>query len=77
MLQLFVSYDCGMMYRLERQAAELAELQPRLDQLDGQYLRWYVADEHGEPVPKVACRIHREILASLAAVRCAEAPDGG
>jgi len=68
MYTLHVSYDCGTTYAPERTAETLDELRPRMHELDGQRLRWYV-EEDGEQCFDVACGIHRGIINFMRTVR--------
>ena len=67
MYELMVSYDCGMFYGFDSRAETLAELQPRLDELDAQMLRWYVAKD-GEMDTSAICAIYAGIFATMEAL---------
>lgn len=61
MFALFVSLNCGISYYKEREAETLDELHPRMAELDGLMLRWYL-EEDGEDFWEEACAIHKGIL---------------
>ena len=68
MYQLMVSYDCGMYYRFDSEAETLDELRPRMDELNGELLRWYV-EKDGDMCAEPLCGIHASIFAFMDAVR--------
>lgn len=69
--ELYVSYNAGITYSLEREANSLDELRPRMAELDASLLRWYV-DKNGEPDYSVSCGIHSAMLSVIQMLRSEE-----
>ena len=67
MYQLMVSYNCGIYYGFDSEAETLDELQLRMDELDGELLRWYV-EKDGDMCAERLCGIHAGILALMDAI---------
>ena len=68
MFQLMVSHNCGMTYGRDREAETIEELEPRMQQLDEEMLRWYL-EEDGEPTYERVCGIHAGLLALVRSLR--------
>ena len=64
MYTLFVSYNCGISYSKEDKVETLEELQPKLDQLDKDMLRWYIEKDDKLNLDAV-CSIHKNVLDTL------------
>lgn len=64
MFDLYVSYDCGVHYCLECSAPTVEEMQPKLDELDKSYLRWYL-NKDGQDYFEEMCGIHKGIISLI------------
>jgi hypothetical protein len=73
MIKLMVSYDCGISYGMDSQAETIAELQPRMDELNRDMWRWYLEGDDGEQVLDAPCAIHAGILNSFAEIEARKA----
>jgi len=67
MYELMVSYDCGITYNFDSGAEVVAELQPRMDELDNEMLRWYI-ERDGEMDMDAICSIHAHIFSFMDAI---------
>jgi hypothetical protein len=61
MYALFVSYNCGMYYKEEDKVETLEEIQPKLDKLDKDLLRWYL-EKDGKQCLEVTCALHKKMF---------------
>ena len=70
MFILMVSRDTGASYNKDAQADSKEELKDRMDQLDYEGLRWYLADGGGEQLFGVRiCTIHKRLIGSYLLAR--------
>lgn len=67
MIWLYVSYDCGAHYSLERSYTSTHEqaFMDRTDELDRDMLRWYIKNDEGDMDTSVTCAVHKGIIAFL------------
>jgi len=71
MLTLQVSHDAGLTYTSYCHAKTVAGIAPLLEDLNEQGLRWYIANESGDPVGPM-CDVHLDTLAVVVSLQRAE-----
>ena len=70
---LMVSRDCGTSFHVDRTVDDLDELEARTEELDEQWLRWYV-EQDGVQLFSHVCAVHVGIIAAMKSLRT-EVPD--
>jgi len=65
MFILMVSYDAGFSYQKHQQAETVEELDPEMQRLDSQHLRWSLKDDSGNIIEGKVCAIHESIRTSI------------
>lgn len=58
---LYVSHDCGISYQLEQKGETLAKLNPIMDKLDDEMLRYYL-EKDNKFFPGKVCNIHKLLI---------------